>query len=85
MISAPSGPPKEASPRDRQVGGTHYSDLPIQPFDIIDAYGLDFYEGCALKYLLRYRKKGGAEDLRKCAHYLEILIERYEKEQPFND
>lgn len=48
-----------------------------QPWDIIDAYGLDFWEGNALKYLLR-RKPGveRASDLRKAAHYLERCIER---------
>ncbi len=63
------------SSRDRQVGGDHYSRHKIQPFDIIDEYGLDFYEGNALKYLLRH-KTSRVEDLEKAVHYLEKCIER---------
>jgi ribosomal protein L37AE/L43A len=64
--------------KDRQVGGDHYAPMPIQLFDIIDAFGLDFYEGNVLKYLLR-RKDGVSrvEDLRKARHYLDRLIERH--------
>lgn len=63
------------SARYKQVGGTHYREHAIQPWDIIDSYGLNFYEGNALKYLLRWRSKNGVEDLRKAIHYLEKIIE----------
>jgi Protein of unknwon function (DUF3310) len=59
----------------QQVGGDHYVKYAIQPFDIIDCYGLNFYAGNALKYLLRYRDKGGVEDLKKARHYVDKLIE----------
>jgi hypothetical protein len=62
--------------RDEQVGGDHYRQFTIQPWDIIQEYGLDFWEGNALKYLLRWRRKGGVEDLRKARHYLDHLIEK---------
>ncbi len=58
----------------KQVGGDHYRKHQIQPWDIIDEYGLNFYEGNALKYLLR-RKGDRVEDLQKCIHYLERLVE----------
>ena len=65
----------------KQVGGDHYK-MSLQPIDVIDAWGLDFYEGSALKYLARHRKKNGAEDLKKAIHYLELLLERqYPSEQ----
>lgn len=48
----------------------------MQPWHIMEAWELDFWEGSALKYLLRWRHKGGVEDLRKCRHYLDYLIER---------
>lgn len=64
---------------DRQVGGDHYRQTGIQPWDVIDAYGLDFYEGSALKYLLRWRKKNGLEDLKKLRHYIDKLIELREE------
>lgn len=59
----------------KQVGGTHY-DGDLQPIDVIDAWDLDFYEGSALKYLARHRKKNGREDIEKAIHYLELLLER---------
>ena len=60
----------------RQVGGDHYERFgDLQPWDVIAHFGLGFFDGCAMKYLLRWRHKGGVEDLRKCAHYLSKLIE----------
>lgn len=61
-----------------QVGGKHYVQYKIQPWDIIEEYGLDFFEGSALKYLLR-RKHNRVEDLRKCRHYIDKIIERATK------
>jgi hypothetical protein len=61
--------------RGYQVGGDHYSRHTIQPFDIIDEYDLNFYEGNALKYLLR-QKGDRVTDLRKARHYIDVLIER---------
>ena len=52
---------------------THYRKQPIQPIEIIDAYGLDFKRGNALKYLLRAGSKLGEEksdDLQKAIWYL---------------
>lgn len=62
-----------------QVGGDHYKILgKYQPWEIIDVLGLDFFEGSVLKYLLRWRKKNGVEDLRKAIHTLQRMIEREE-------
>lgn len=62
------------SANDIQHGGTHYQQ-PIQPWDFIAANGIGFFEGNAIKYLSRWREKGGVDDLRKAAHYIEKLIE----------
>ena len=62
--------------RDSQVGGSHYQNK-IQPFDIIDAWDLDFYEGNVLKYLLRYKYKNGSQDLEKAKHYLQKVAENH--------
>ena len=61
-----------------QVGGSHYKGHGIEPWDIIEAWGLNFWEGNALKYLLRRGKPGTsrAEDLQKAIHYLEKCLER---------
>jgi len=61
--------------KDRQVGGDHYQRR-LQPWDIIDEYGLDYYEGNAIKYILRW-KGDRVEDLQKAIHYLEKEIEMY--------
>lgn len=58
-----------------QVGGTHYEDMAIQPWEIIERNGLDFWEGNVLKYLLRHRAKNGVEDLLKAKDYLNHLID----------
>jgi hypothetical protein len=69
----------QAPASESQVGGDHYRKFKIQPWDIIDEYDLTFYEGSALKYLLR-RKTDRLEDLKKCRHYLDKLIELEEGE-----
>lgn len=60
---------------DSQQGGTHYLGMPIQPWDFITANSLTFLEGSVVKYIARWRRKGGLEDLRKAQHFLEKLIE----------
>ena len=67
------------SVRNQQVGGNHYQGKPYQPWDIIDTWELNYYEGNVLKYLLRWRYKNGLEDLKKAKHYLEYLIEKEER------
>lgn len=62
-------------PRTAQVGGNHYSKHTIQPIDIIREYNMDFFEGNALKYLLRYKDKNGVQDLLKCKDYIDMIID----------
>lgn len=54
---------------DTQVGGTHYTDMKTQPLDLIVGLGLGFLQGNAIKYLSRYPRKGGVEDLLKARDY----------------
>ena len=56
------------------IVGNHYKRIGIEPWAIIDANNLDYYEGNVLKYLLRWRVKNGVKDLQKAKHYLEKLI-----------
>lgn len=37
---------------------------------------LPFMEGSVVKYVTRWRDKGGIADLEKAKHFLEMLIER---------
>ena len=61
---------------DRQVAGSHYKTMMIQPLEYALANNLGICEHAVVKYISRWRDKGGVEDLRKAAHYIEILIER---------
>ena len=61
-----------------QVGGDHYLKN-IQPWDYILANNLGFLEGNIIKYITRYKDKGGTVDLHKARHYLDKLIEQEEE------
>lgn len=63
------------SANQNQVGGSHYAMKAIQTWDYIVANNIGYLEGNVIKYVSRWRDKGGVEDLRKAAHYLEKLIE----------
>lgn len=62
----------------RQVGGSHYKRA-CQPWEIIEEWELGYFRGNVLKYILRAPFKNGKEDLEKAAHYLEYLIENYDR------
>jgi hypothetical protein len=59
----------------QQVGGAHYATKAIQPWDFIIANNLGYLEGNIVKYVSRWKEKGGVEDLKKAQHYLQKLIE----------
>lgn len=58
-----------------QIGGNHYSDMAIQPTEFIHKNNLSFIQGNIIKYVCRYKSKGGIEDLNKAKHYIDLLIE----------
>jgi hypothetical protein len=60
---------------NKQEGGTHYKKYKIQPVEYTVANGLGFLAGSVIKYVTRYKDKGGAEDIRKAMHYLELILE----------
>jgi hypothetical protein len=62
------------SANDKQVGGSHYK-TNIEPWDAITDWGLGYLDGSAVKYLSRWHKKGGVQDLEKAVHFLQKLIE----------
>lgn len=47
----------------------------VQPWDLIDAYGLSYHAGAAIKYIARHREKNYIEDLRKAIAEIEREIE----------
>jgi hypothetical protein len=60
---------------DIQVGGTHYKQMKIQPVEFIHANNIPYCEANAIKYLCRWRDKGGIRDLEKAKHYIDLLIQ----------
>ena len=66
-----------------QVGGDHYSQQKIQPWDAMKSWlspeaFKGFLCGNVIKYMARWQKKNGLEDLKKARHYLDKLIEEVE-------
>ena len=59
----------------KQVGGSHYKNYKIQPVEFIIKNNIGFVEGNIIKYVLRFKEKGGVQDLLKAKHYIELLIE----------
>ena len=58
-----------------QVGGEHYKKNAIQPWDYITSNQLGYLEGNIVKYVSRWKDKGGRQDLEKAKHYLDKLLE----------
>ena len=65
---------EKAFPQTKQIGGKHYKNYKIQPYEFISKNNLSFYQGNVIKYVVRYLEKGGIEDLEKIIHYTELEI-----------
>lgn len=64
----------------KQIGGSHYKDMGVQPWDVVDTWPIEqrigYYRGNSLKYIMRMGNKGAPlEDAKKAHHYIEKLIE----------
>lgn len=66
----------------KQVGGSHYKDLPIQPAVYCQKNRLGFCESSIVKYVTRHRSKDGRKDIEKAIHFLELLLELEYPELP---
>lgn len=83
-------PKQPSSARHHQIGGEHYVSKAVQPWDAMQAWMSSeafcgFLQGNVIKYMARYRDKGGVQDLRKAAHYLQRLIEEEEMQRLIED
>lgn len=57
----------------------HYKGKGItEPIDLIESQNLGFVEGNIIKYVTRWQRKNGVEDLKKAKWYLDRLIEKAE-------
>ena len=61
---------------NKQIGGSHYKDMTIQPAQFINDNKLLFAEGNAIKYICRHKHKGERQDLEKAKHYIDMILER---------
>jgi hypothetical protein len=60
-----------------QVGGDHYKDMEIEPWEYAEANKLSFLQGNIVKYVSRYKSKGGLQDLKKARHCIDLLASIY--------
>lgn len=58
---------------------THYQ-FKIQPIDFILANDIPFCEGNIIKYICRWKLKNGRQDLEKAQHYIQMLIDKLDKD-----
>ena len=68
---------------DRQVGGSHYKEMGVQVWDVVDTWPreqqIGYYRGGALKYLMRMGSKDQeAQEIAKGQHYMQKLLELLE-------
>jgi len=52
----------------------HYTQGKIEVIEYIEDQGMGYHAGNVIKYVSRYKLKGGVEDLRKARWYLDRLI-----------
>lgn len=78
----------EIMKNNEQVGGTHYLNMPIQPWEAIKAWRgkeafIEYLYGEVISYIARAGHKGAAlEDLQKAQHVLSVLIDEMNQPNP---
>lgn len=60
---------------NKEVGGTHYKNMKMQPIELIVKANLNFIQGCIVKYVTRYKNKNGKEDIEKAIHNAQLAID----------
>lgn len=74
--------------KSTQVGGTHYAEMTVQPWDFYKAIFspsgyCDYHVGSVISYLSRHRKKGGLQDLEKALHHMQELVRYFKEEEEY--
>ena len=59
----------------------HYQQGGIEPIDFIASNDMGFLAGNVIKYVYRYKKKNGLDDLLKAKQYIEWLIEQHDSRE----
>ena len=65
---------------ERQVSGSHYKDMPMQPWEVMEAVltpaeFIGYLKGNIVKYAMRAGRKEGSDDAGKARHYKQKLAE----------
>lgn len=68
------------SANDLQIGGQHYKEMGVQPWDVMEAVltheeFVGFLRGNVIKYSMRAGRKDGSDDAGKAKHYMMKLAE----------
>jgi hypothetical protein len=76
---------EEEQANKQQVGGDHYKNMGVEPWDVIDTWPIEqrigAYRAGALKYLMRMgTKDADGLEIAKSKHYLQKLLEILEEE-----
>ena len=71
---------RKSKANDTQIGGDHYKNMGVEPWDVVDTWPTEqrigAYRHGALKYLMRMGSKDEQlQEIKKCGHYIEKLIE----------
>ena len=74
----------ETKANDTQIGGDHYKNMGVEPWDVVDTWPTEqrigAYRHGALKYLMRMGSKDEQlQEIKKCGHYIQKLIEVLEE------
>lgn len=59
----------------KQVGGSHYKGMAIQPAEFCQRNRLPYLESSVIRYVTRHKLKHGRVDIEKAIHCLELLLE----------
>jgi hypothetical protein len=80
-IVFPKQAPKPATRGELGTAPAHYTHGKIEPWDVVKDWGLDYFTGCAMKYVCRHKHKGTpVQDIQKAIDCLIKYKENLEKE-----
>ena len=73
---------------DMQIGGDHYKNMGVEPWDVVDTWSLEqrigFYRGGELKYLMRMGSKDESpREIAKGRHYMTKLLEVLDEQSDY--
>lgn len=71
--------PLDEKRKDNIKNPEHYNKGGIEPIEYITKNKLSYCEGNVIKYITRWRHKGGLEDLKKAKQYIDFIIEKETK------